>query len=312
MHLWLMLRLMLPADPGAALLSTHNNLSKRLVALWIYVSYFEFTVKRLSTLLLNHTVLFLIFLTAGDEQTAPITPLVSVVMIVMFCFRRSHPSITAEAEDVIEKMRLLRLIAKVGKTVQLVLESGDALCTESRELLQQALTMMNLGDVESSSFHDLGNPCISCDSSHARHSDLTSKSRIGRGGGVGILEKPTIGQSDEELLADFIKMDDMEIEADVPTAIFTEPWHQDAPPPPPTAAVLRDSPPFAGQLMSMCSDALAQVDPGTRTLLWRNQQFDQLAEYLGSGNSALGQRILSSEFLQQCHSQEHRAECQVG
>eukprot|EP00658_Telonema_sp_P-2_P077997 TRINITY_DN7206_c0_g1_i1.p1 TRINITY_DN7206_c0_g1~~TRINITY_DN7206_c0_g1_i1.p1 ORF type:complete len:291 (-),score=41.45 TRINITY_DN7206_c0_g1_i1:411-1283(-) len=68
---------------------------------------------------------------------------------------------------------------------------------------------------------------------------------------------------------------------------------------------------FMLELLDMSSDAMAQVDPQSGILTWRNRRFDQLARRVGNGDGWTGRKVLFGQFLQGIPCDETHATCTI-
>eukprot|EP00658_Telonema_sp_P-2_P003163 TRINITY_DN1115_c0_g2_i4.p1 TRINITY_DN1115_c0_g2~~TRINITY_DN1115_c0_g2_i4.p1 ORF type:complete len:330 (+),score=37.15 TRINITY_DN1115_c0_g2_i4:157-1146(+) len=111
------------------------------ILIWMHLFvWLELSMERLSTALLNHGAVNAIVIGFGCTHRLTI-PLLSVVMITLFCYRRRRHAKQGPSEE-----SLVLALDQVGKLVRLVLESGDELCSTSRAMLEQALLMTQAGE----------------------------------------------------------------------------------------------------------------------------------------------------------------------
>eukprot|EP00658_Telonema_sp_P-2_P039140 TRINITY_DN279_c0_g1_i5.p1 TRINITY_DN279_c0_g1~~TRINITY_DN279_c0_g1_i5.p1 ORF type:complete len:430 (-),score=63.02 TRINITY_DN279_c0_g1_i5:351-1640(-) len=168
-------------------------------------------------------------------------------------------------------------LSKLGK---LVLETKDELCDSTRDLVRELV-------------HSGGSSRLGGSSSNAE---------VGAGVGGGF-------KGGEEI-------DDHQLEGYWNAVLSEMPLVPEADPTIVKSDVPSIEPPdlFVCELLGMVSDAMAQVDPGTGALVWRNACFDQLTQRVGGGDAWAGQRLLYSQFLQHVprSGEEHLGVCTVG
>eukprot|EP00658_Telonema_sp_P-2_P001466 TRINITY_DN10543_c0_g1_i6.p1 TRINITY_DN10543_c0_g1~~TRINITY_DN10543_c0_g1_i6.p1 ORF type:complete len:502 (-),score=100.49 TRINITY_DN10543_c0_g1_i6:142-1647(-) len=276
-------------------------------AAW-FMCYLEVSVDRLGTMVLNHMILISVhvlpILMAGTLLTTGMVwhLAASVTMLALFCWRRRR-----EFVRVMANQGGLCPSTQACTLVELVLESSDELCESSKEMLiQVVLLLRHSDDMEKSPVR--------------RRSEKSSESKFGKGNGS--------GDQDGVLadMANIIAIDEPQVELDL--FEFDKLLHSSGSNPdnnaawpighakqeqtqavsPATRLPLSQQLPFAEELLSMTSDAMAQVDLGSGTLLWQNRYFDQLATGLGDGDPWQGQKILFREFLQNVPQELWRVE----
>eukprot|EP00656_Telonema_subtile_P041426 TRINITY_DN4659_c0_g1_i3.p1 TRINITY_DN4659_c0_g1~~TRINITY_DN4659_c0_g1_i3.p1 ORF type:complete len:131 (+),score=26.55 TRINITY_DN4659_c0_g1_i3:186-578(+) len=91
----------------------------------------EVSVSSLSMLLFNHAISnFTVLLLCESKSHGCL--LMSALTVMFFCYRRSRPLDSGEQSE---------LTAKCASLLRLVLESGDDLCADSQETLQEVIAL---------------------------------------------------------------------------------------------------------------------------------------------------------------------------
>eukprot|EP00658_Telonema_sp_P-2_P083843 TRINITY_DN9181_c0_g1_i1.p1 TRINITY_DN9181_c0_g1~~TRINITY_DN9181_c0_g1_i1.p1 ORF type:complete len:432 (-),score=69.81 TRINITY_DN9181_c0_g1_i1:150-1445(-) len=221
---------------------------------------------------------------------------------------------------------------QAGALIRQVIESGDELCTASKEMLQEALALMGQRrDSESVS----SQPGVDCGATEVFPWSMTPHSELGGGNGNG--QCPSDLELDGDAEGDWL-LDLCSAEEQIGSGTNLEPSgsltnsHPDTLPGHaaslhrdqheatcPGGCFVADTDRHSNSLsveelhawVAMSSNAMAQVDVATGTLVWTNEPFDRLMMLVGGGDALKGKQVLFQRFLQGLPREERRIQNSV-
>eukprot|EP00656_Telonema_subtile_P012604 TRINITY_DN16355_c0_g2_i3.p1 TRINITY_DN16355_c0_g2~~TRINITY_DN16355_c0_g2_i3.p1 ORF type:complete len:650 (+),score=155.40 TRINITY_DN16355_c0_g2_i3:139-2088(+) len=311
---WLAVRLAMP----------NSNVDEEVGLFFTTMAVFlwnEVSMRSFSAVLLNHTLVNLAV--AMFHNNVPTSLMLSLVMISVFCYRRSRgPDSCADLGHTCSK-ELANLKSTCSGILKLVLQSGDELCDDSTELLQEMLLLVTdgaqveLGGVGSGTSSELGAGTGS--GFMVPTCSYGGQPPLPRDPGLNILAGMALDSDSSP--------DSTHTAGSSPrTQQVSRPEHSpgfpslDSPPfprhclPMGTARHTQPQPmlPFAEELVRLSFDAMAQVQVNTGVVLWANQAFGELTHMVGGGDTMLGLQCLQARFLQQLSHQVHCLQDTVG
>eukprot|EP00656_Telonema_subtile_P012602 TRINITY_DN16355_c0_g2_i1.p1 TRINITY_DN16355_c0_g2~~TRINITY_DN16355_c0_g2_i1.p1 ORF type:complete len:641 (+),score=153.72 TRINITY_DN16355_c0_g2_i1:139-2061(+) len=297
---WLAVRLAMP----------NSNVDEEVGLFFTTMAVFlwnEVSMRSFSAVLLNHTLVNLAV--AMFHNNVPTSLMLSLVMISVFCYRRSRgPDSCADLGHTCSK-ELANLKSTCSGILKLVLQSGDELCDDSTELLQEMLLLVTdgaqveLGGVGSGTSSELGAGTGS--GFMVPTCSYGGQPPLPRDPGLNILAGMALDSDSSP--------DSTHTAGSSPrTQQVSRPEHSpgfpslDSPPfprhclPMGTARHTQPQPmlPFAEELVRLSFDAMAQVQVNTGVVLWANQAFGELTHMVGGGNSGFGLQLLLNQFMQ--------------
>eukprot|EP00656_Telonema_subtile_P042740 TRINITY_DN485_c0_g1_i2.p1 TRINITY_DN485_c0_g1~~TRINITY_DN485_c0_g1_i2.p1 ORF type:complete len:548 (+),score=100.81 TRINITY_DN485_c0_g1_i2:171-1814(+) len=252
-----------------------------------HFAYVEINSAHMSCVILNHLTCNL-FVAVLCKPVAGVFPALSVGMLALFCIRRFLP----ERQRIgLQTDALSTGISRCAHLASLVLESGDELCTDNIQILQEILRIG--GGWDSFSSPDQAEDAPSTTGS-------ASATGVGTGGGI-------------------LGADAACAEADLQVFLETDEFLEEAAPAAEGSPLIEASPSprdlnlpaYSVEMVRMSFDAMAQVELQSGIVLWSNHAFEEMCHVLGSGDVHHGLRALQHFFLRQVPPDLHHEQMAV-
>eukprot|EP00658_Telonema_sp_P-2_P034616 TRINITY_DN2525_c0_g1_i6.p1 TRINITY_DN2525_c0_g1~~TRINITY_DN2525_c0_g1_i6.p1 ORF type:complete len:602 (-),score=127.35 TRINITY_DN2525_c0_g1_i6:443-2248(-) len=311
-QVWLAVRFMIASSMASSTTPLETN------QLFLFIAghfmWNEVSLRTFSMFLFNHLITNLTVNIFDPEQSLRCV-FMSVITIGLFCFRRRRASASAGALEP-------QLLTQCTAMIKLVLESGEELCSDNRDTLENVLTLLLGGSAEFTACH-LQPDTIS--------EQLGSRSSLsGIGCGTGDVGNCLLGQGMEASWTVDELMSDPDLDY-LASQLLTEHHQLDNPGPRTSSPLSEVNSILAGcteyplnkdshscgshkrqrslsgsgvvsklhtdELVQLSFDSLAQIDLTDKSVMWANQSFQELTSAVGESDQARGLTELLDHFL---------------